>query len=283
MLDRFSISRFSIGYQPMFALFVADGILRVAKQRERIAAGIAAALIIAFAAYTVPALTTVRNEIAPSVVGARSIVEHVDPRHERLFVGHTMTQFVDLLTPGFPYTRVIDEHALPLTAENRPAWLLVERMQTGESGFVFRRERGVLWNIARRHYFDVKLQPLDDRPRFVSGWYAPESMGKDEWRWMGGRAVLLLPPSHGRTVLRMQLGIPAEVMPKNPAITVKLNGRVVEEFHTTDGAVDRNYRVVPAPGELPNVLELSIDRTVTPKDDGRQLGMRLRDLAWGPV
>ena len=34
MLDRFSVSRFSIGYQPMFALFVADGIRRVARQRR---------------------------------------------------------------------------------------------------------------------------------------------------------------------------------------------------------------------------------------------------------
>jgi len=283
MLDRFSISRFSIGYQPMFAVFAADGILRAAGQRDRVAAAIAAALIAAFAIYTLPALTPVRNEDAPPVVATRAVLTDVDPRHDRLFVGHTMSKFVDLLVPGFPYTRVLDDRAMPLTGEDRPAWLLAEITETAPTGLVFRRERGHLWNISRRHYFEVELQPLDARPRFVSGWYAPESMGNDEWRWMGGRAVLLLPPARGRTMLRIQLGIPAEVMPRSPAVTVKLNGRVVDQFHTTDGAVDRDYRVAPAPRGLPNVLELSIDRTVTPKDDGRELGLRLRALCWGPA
>jgi hypothetical protein len=72
------------------------------------------------------------------------------------------------------------------------------------------------------------------------------------------------------------------VMAKNPEITVKLNGRVVDELRTTAGFVERDLRVTPAPRNLPNVLELSIDRTVTPANDGRELGLRLRYLAWGP-
>jgi hypothetical protein len=81
----------------------------------------------------------------------------------------------------------------------------------------------------------------------------------------------------------MHLGVPAEVMPRNPAITVKLNGRVVERFHTTAGYLERDYRVIAAPRGLPNVLELSIEHSVTPAHDGRELGLRMRFLGWGPA
>jgi len=280
MLDRFSISRFSIGYQPMFALFFADGIRRLANDREWLERTIAGAFLIAFITYTLPALTPVRNEIAPSILAARAVAEHVDPTRDQLFVGHTMSKFVDLVTPGFPYTRVMDDRAMPLAARSR-AWLLAEITDTGEEGFVFRRERGNLWNIARRHYFEIKLEPLQHRPRFVSGWYSPESTDIHEWRWMNHHSVTLLPPANGETMLRMHLGVPRELMPQNPLITIKLNGRVVDAFRTRDGYLERDYRVTPAPKGLPNVLELSIDRTVVPSDDKRELGLRLRYLGWG--
>lgn len=297
MLDRFSISRFSIGYQPMFAIFIADGIDRFAALVERRALArrpslgglkpaaplIAAILIIGFIAYTLPALTPVRNEVAPSLVAARAVLDHVNPHADQLFVGHTMSVFMDYVAPGFPFIKVIDDRAMPVSVLNRPAWLLAEITTTGEQGFVFRRERGPLWNIARRHYFAIKLQPLRERPRFLSGWYSPEAMGQEEWRWMSGHSATMLPPAQGETLLRMHLGVPGEVMPQNPRITVKLNGRVVDEFRTTLGYLERDYHVMPAPRGLPNILELSIDRTATLPDDRRSLGLRVRYVAWGPA
>ncbi len=235
MLDRFSISRFSIGYQPMFALFVVDGIRRICngtpssppaeqaasrrgallptnedgaetapaqpagRRRSWLAPTLTTTLILGFVAYTLPALTSVRNEIAPSILAAQAVAKHVDPRREHLFVGHTMTAFMDLVLPGFPYTRVIDDRAMPLTATYKPAWLLAEITETKAEGFLFRRKRGNLWNIARRHYFEIKLAPLRDRPRFLSGWYSPEGMGVEEWRWRRRHSVTLLPPGRGRT------------------------------------------------------------------------------------
>jgi hypothetical protein len=283
MLDRFSISRFSIGYQPMFALFVADGIRRVSGERRWLAPALASALILGFCIYTLPALPTVRNEIAPPIRAVRAVTERVDPQRDRLFVGHTMTAFMDLAAPGFPYTPVIDDRAMPLAPPSQPAWLLAEITETAPEGFVFQRERDNLWNIARRHYFEIKLQPMRDLPRFVSGWYDPEGTGSDESRWMSGHSVTELPPANGRTLLRMHLGVPAEVTAQNPEITVKLNGSVVDRFRTTEGSLERDYRVTAAPGRARNVLELSIEKTVTPVDDGRELGLRLRFLAWGPA
>jgi hypothetical protein len=159
MLDRFSISRFSIGYQPMFALFVADGIARVAKKREWMLSG---ALVVAFFIYTFPVLKPVRNDVAPSILAAQAAAQRVEAGGQ-LFVAHTMTVFMDLVAPGVPYTRVDDDRAVPVPA-SRGAWLLAEVTTTAEEGTMFRRVRGHLWNIARHHYFEIKLVPLRATP-----------------------------------------------------------------------------------------------------------------------
>lgn len=279
MLDRFSISRFSIGYQPMFALFVADGIARVAKKREWM---LSAALVAAFILYTFPALTPVRNEVAPSLLAARAAAERVDPGRDQLFVGHTMVVFVDLVAPGLPYTHVEDDRVMPIAARDR-AWLLAEVTTTEGEGLMFRRERGSLWNIARRHYFEVKLAPLTARPRFISGWYAPESTKRDQWRWMSRESVTLLPPVHEEATLRIRASVPAELIPKRPTLTVKLNGRVIGRVPVDGDSIESELDVAPAPRGLPNVLELSINHTVLPKHESRELGLRLRSLGWGPA
>ncbi|HEX8617058.1 MAG TPA: hypothetical protein VF911_05700, partial [Thermoanaerobaculia bacterium] len=199
MLDRHSVSRFSIAYQPMFALLLADGIERAGKKYAPI---LAAAMLAAFAIYTLPALTPVRNEVAPSIAAVRVVPQVVDPRRARLYVGHTMSRFIDLVIPGFPYTGVVDDRVMPLSSA-KPAWVLAEVTRGGEGGFVFRRERGHLWNIARRHYFTVKLQQIETHPRFLDGWYLPESTGTDEWRWMGAHSVTMLPAAGEQTLLRL--------------------------------------------------------------------------------
>ena len=302
MLDRFSISRFSIGYQPMFAILAADGIRRVAAwsgglQPAGILGGLkptaplveralASALVVSFIAYTAPDLQVVRTTVAPSVLAAQALLRTVDPKRDELYVGHTMSKFVDLVAPGLPYRRVIDDRALPL-APNPRAWLLAEVTETKPEGLMFTRERGHLWNITRRHYFEIVLKPLRTRAQFLAGWYAPEAQDIHEWRWMNGRSVTILPPQSGPAILRMHLGIPGELMDKNPEITVKINGRIADRFRTSEGYLERNVHVMPAPNGAPNTLELSIDHTLSPPphqaSDGRTLGLRLRYLAWGPA
>ena len=170
---------------------------------------------------------------------------------------------------------------MPLTT-SQPAWLLAEITETGEAGMVFRRERGNLWNIARHHYFEIKLQRLTAQPRFVSGWYEPEKDDIWEWRWMAGQSTTILPPSNGRTMLRMRLIPPDEVIQQGGTVTIKLNGQVLETFQPR-GEMARDYRVIAAPGGQPNVLELSIDKTVTREGENRAVGLKLQDLGWGPA
>ena len=279
MLDRFSISRFSIGYQPMFAIFLADGIARVARKREWM---LSAAMTLAFFAFTLPALTPVRNEIAPSILAARAAAQHVHPQRAQLFVGRTMSVFLDLVAPRLPYTGVLDDRAMPFTANKEP-WLLAEIETTPEEGFVFKRERGNLWNIARRHYFEIKLAPLVARANFVSGWYAPELLKSDQWRWMSGSSVTELPGVRGEALLRLHFGVPRELLAKNPNVMVVINGHVIDRFAVTSDSVERDFHVEPAPNNAPNVLELSIDQTVHPEHEPRELGLRLRHLSWGPA
>ncbi|MCU1244761.1 MAG: hypothetical protein JWN02_671 [Acidobacteria bacterium] len=290
MLDRFSISRFSIGYIPMFALLAADGIRRAVRDRADLEPIAGLGMAAAFAFWTLPALTVVRQEISPTVAAMNAMLRTVDPRRDQLFVAFSMAPFMEYYAPYTPWQRVLDERAMPLSVGKRRPVLLTELDHTNPAGPQFRRERGRLWNIARRHYFEVALAPLGPAqlPRFVSGWYAPERAGTDEWRWTGRRGVVTLPPAGGKTKLRLHFNLPGELMPLHPHVTITLNGKPVDSFAPADAHVERDYEVDPAPSGVPNTLVLELDRTLNEArehvgTDGRELGLLLRFLSWGPA
>ena len=288
MLDRYSVSRFSIGYIPMFALLAADGINRVTGGRARWEALAGAALVAAFFAWTLPALTTVRRTISPPVLAAQAVNEVLDPRRDFLFVAQEMTPFVEYFAPYARFQRVLDERALPLSVMGRRPMLIAEIDTTRPTGgWIFRREHDRLWNIARRHYFDVALAPMQRLPQFVSGWYAPERSDVDEWRWMSAHSVTRLPPASGPAELRFRFSIAIEIVPAHPTVTVVLNGAIIDRITITEEHNEKIYDVKPAGGNAPNILELSIDRTLNPAKhhlgtDGRDLGVLLRAISFGP-
>ncbi len=278
MLDRFSINRFSIGYAPMFAIFAADGIRRLTRRTD-LEVALGAVLIAAFAIWTFPVFNIVRNTIAPSVQAVDAVHQHIDHNRDDLFVAFSMTPFIEYLLPHAPYKRVLDERALPLSVGSRRPFLLTELDHTNGAGFVFRRERDRLWNIARRHYFDVALEPVRKVPQFVSGWMPPEHSGTDEWRWMEARSVTLLPPASGSTLLRLNFDVPDELMPQHPTVTIRLNGATIDQFQPAEAHLARDYSVTPGAGV--NTLEITTDRTLNASDP-RQLGLLVRFLSWGP-
>jgi hypothetical protein len=279
MLDRFSINRFSIGYAPMFAIFAADGIARESRGSHAIESAIAALLACAYIVWAAPAFTPVRRDVAPSVRAVETAVKTVNPATTRLFVGYSMTPFIEYLAPDFPITRVMDDRAIPLTpAANRV--LLAEVSEPAPGGTLFTRDRDRLWNIARRHYFEVVLRPLARAGEFGAGWYAPEQQGMDEWRWMGAKSITMLPPAQNDTVLRLNFNIPGELVAKKPLITVSLNGKTLERFRATTADISRDYHVTPLDGI--NVMELSTDQTTKDAITGRDLGLRVRFISWGP-
>ena len=101
-----------------------------------------------------------------------------------------MTPFLEYLAPSLEFTRVIDDRAIPMGASDR-AMLLAEVSLSADcrpAGTLFARDRDRLWNIARRHYFEVVVRPLSNVGEFGAGWYPPEQQGMDEWRWMARAA-----------------------------------------------------------------------------------------------
>ncbi len=280
MLDRFSISRFSIGYIPMFAIFAADGISRVARQRVAVEALLGGGLAIAFAAWAFPSFGVVRGSDAPTVQGVHA-VSRLDPRRDDLFVGVAMHPFMQVLAPNRPYIKVLDERALPLSIGTRRPWLLAEIDMTKPTGYVVRRPHDQLWSIARRHYFDVALEPVLKQAQFVSGWYMAERSETDEWRWMSGHSVTRLPPAAGDTVLRLEGNFPAELLPQKPNVMIILNGDILDRFVPSTEHWQHDYHGNQPHGAA-STLEIVVDRTYVPAGDGRALGFELRFLAWGP-
>lgn len=281
MLDRFSISRFSIGYIPMFAIFAAAGIAHLARHRGAVEGLIGGAFALAFAVWAFPSFAVVRGSDSPTVQGVHA-VGSLDPRRDDLFVGVAMHPFVQVLAPNRPYVKVLDERALPLSIGNRRPWLLAEIDMTKPSGgWFFRRPHDQLWSIARRHYFDVALEPVAKQAQFVSGWYQAERSETDEWRWMSGHSVTRLPAASGETVLRLEGTFPAELLPQKPNVTIVLNGDILDRFVPAAEHWQRDYHA-NQPRGAPSTLEIVVDRTYTPSNDARALAFQLRFLAWGP-
>src|SRR5262245_20720844 len=76
-LDHFSASRFSIGYAPLIALLVADGIALVARRFEPLAS---AALVVLMILWTWPAIAAVRHSVSPPVAAVDWLRNHADRR-----------------------------------------------------------------------------------------------------------------------------------------------------------------------------------------------------------
>ncbi|HEY4641753.1 MAG TPA: hypothetical protein VII75_10445, partial [Thermoanaerobaculia bacterium] len=179
----------------------------------------------------------------------------------------------------YSYVHVLDKRAMPLSIGSRRPWILAELDDSDCDGFVFHRERGHLWNIARRHYFDAGLIPVRTPPQFIAGWYPPLREAPFEKRAMAGHSVTRLRPSTGDTTLRIQFRVPDVLVVAHANITIALNGRVIDRFAAVYDDDDREYHVTPAPNAAPNLLELSIDQTV---HQPRELGMTIRCLSFGP-
>jgi hypothetical protein len=174
---------------------------------------------------------------------------------------------------------VLDKRAMPLSIGNRRPWILAELDDNDRDGFVFHRERGHLWNIARRHYFDAGVISVRTPPQFIAGWYPPTREAPFEMRAMTGRSLTRLPPSTGETTLRIQFRAPDALVVAHATITIALNGRVIDRFAAVYDEDDREYHVTPAQNAAPNLLDLSIDQTIHAP---HELGMTIRCLSFGP-
>ncbi len=114
---------------------------------------------------------------------------------------------------------------------------------------------------------------------YIEGFFDPE---KDDagltWRWMGGEGRVRLPSYRRDSTLRLRAGASVP----GATLTVRFNGRLLEQFVAPTGNFERTYTVSAQQqaGVETSVLDLVVSRTVRNERDPRQLGLRVFDLEW---
>jgi len=284
VLDHFSVSRFSIGYAPLFAILAADGLSLALGRWPRIETWAAAAFAVFVTVWIWPALRDVHKHDSPTFAATEWIRQHFDARSSTLFVHGSMQPFVEAFLPGMPFVATGD--ATPVaSASSRPGDVFViEGATASGSATILARPRKRIFPIVRDRYFEVSVMPLRQLITFEEGWYDPEGSGTSGWRWMSKRARALLPPIHGRASLTLRMYVPLDVMHVAPNIDVWLNGVKLDRIHAAEANFERTY-VVNARGDGSNELVIETDRVVNPAKehiipDPRDLGARVSDIEW---
>lgn len=286
ILDRFSASRFSIGYAPLIALMAAEG-LQWITGRVAIESLAAAALIVVMVVWTWPALVVIRPSISPPVAAADWIRNHLDAQTATIYVDTRMVPFAEWYLPDYHLRFIGDSQPPPSWARRQPGFSFSEDASTSPHAENFIRPHGRLWDLVRQRYFESSVRPIAEMVAFGDGWYSEEGAGPQAWRWMGARSDAKLPPIDGNARLSLSLYVPLDVLPAFPNIVVRLNGNVVDAFRGQRSFISREW-VVHARGNAPNELVIETDRVVTPAAghvgrDARTLGLRLNSIGWVPT
>lgn len=287
MLDRFSTSRFSIGYAPLVALLAADGLALIARKvwLESVGTGALALLMIG---WSWPALGAVRSSIAPPVAVVDWIRNHVEPHHAVVYVDAGMIPYALWYLPEYQL-RFCEKGVPPPAAwtSRVPGYYLAEGTSTSPSAFQASRPHGRVWDVVRHRYFDVAVRPVTEMIVFGDGWYDEEQSGTRIWRWMGARATVDLPPVRGSARLTLDAFAPLDALKGPPLVTVSVDGAVLDRFRATKPDLEREW-IVEGGGAATRRLMIETDGVVTPSashagSDTRTLGLRVNSIGWQPV
>lgn len=285
VLDHFSVSRFSIGYAPLFALFAADGLQLLLHKWPRAEMLSTAFFALFVTVWIWPVLRDARRHDSPTFAAAQWIRQHVDMRSSTLYVSGGMQPFVQAFLPGVPFVLTGDTTPIA-TARSHPGDIFIVEGPTATShATLFARPRGRTVHVVRDRYFEVSILRLQQLIAFEEGWYDPEGFGASAWRWMGKRGRVLLPPIAGRASLGLKMYVPLDALHVAPNIDVRLNGVKLDTIHASDPDIERTYAVT-ARGDAMNELVIETDRIVNPAkqhliNDARDLGVRVSDIEWG--
>jgi len=285
ILDRFSASRFSIGYAPLIALLAANGLQWIFRRAaiEAIAcATIAAGMIV----WTWPALSAVRHTIAPPVAAIDWIRNHVDARTSTLYVDTGMVPFAEWYLSDYKLRFVGEMPPSPTWSRRAPGYYLREEAIWSPHAQNFTREHGRLWQLVRQRYFDVSVRPVEEIIVFGTGWYEEESETQP-WRWMSAHSEASLPPIAGDARLTLSFYVPLDALGTPPHVVIRVNETPVDTFRAQRSFVNRAV-TVRARADAANKLTIDTDRVVVPAakhlgPDARALGLRLNSIGWMPA
>jgi hypothetical protein len=284
-LDHFSISRFSIGYAPLFAILAADGLQILTMRSRRAESWTAAVIAVAIGGWMWAPLREVHRNDSPPFAAIRWIRHHFDPKRSTLFVHDSMQPLVEAFLPDVPFTATGDGMP-PANGTFRTGDLFVIEGDTAFAGaLVFRRPKSRLSHLVRERYFEVSLVPPQGIITFADGFYDLEGEGSGGWRWMGHRARAVMPAFRGRARLALHMYVPLDALKVPPNITITLNGAVLDHIHAIAPNVVRTYSVT-AREQGVNELVIETDRVVNPAKehiggDARDLGVRVSNIEWG--
>jgi MFS family permease len=277
LLDRFSTSRFSIGYAPLFAFLAADGVEIVFARWPRIAIAAAAIFAAIMLIWTWPAIAIVHRTDSPPVAALDWI-----RRHDRVaYIYDSMKPLADALLAERKHV-TLEKGSPPLTGAMREGDVyLLEGVSRIPGAVVFERPRTRIASIARStRYFEASIVPIRQFIEFIDGWYPKE----ESWRWMGSRGVIHLPPRLARMRVVLRMYVPLDALGKPPTLTITFNGNVIDRIVAKEETLERTYDV-NAITTAPNELVIETDEVVNPAKRGlnadtRDLGVRLNAVEW---
>ena len=294
MLDLSAMSRYAIGYMPMHALLAADLIVfagslirRPRFIRAAVVHGGSAALALACAIWTWPALRQLRRNDAPPAAAMHWLQHNTYAGAGTLFIHDGFGPFADYFLPGYDVRFFEDMAQIPLGGFVQPAYIAYPGIRRSAYAHTWVRPHGRLWKIVRSRYFEATVVPIWDAVRYVSGWHDQEGSGEHTWRWMKRSGVIVVPPMPVAGRLTVNFYVPLDLVTPPPTIEVVLNGVVVERIVPTEADVRRSWEV-PSRDAVPNELRLTTSATVIParfgrSTDARELGLRMDSVSWRPA
>lgn len=156
MLDHLSASRFSIGYAPLMALLVADG-LRITARRDVVEAAAAFAVLTVMIGWAWPAFHDLRDAVSPPAAASFWIREHAQPETAVVYVDEAMGPAADWYLPAYRRLPMRDEPPMGEWSRRLQVYELKEGRAPREVAKTFTHPRDRLWNVLRRRYFEVSV------------------------------------------------------------------------------------------------------------------------------
>ncbi|MEK6371482.1 MAG: hypothetical protein AABO58_02190 [Acidobacteriota bacterium] len=291
MLDPTAVSRYAIGYMPLYALLAADA-LAIAfsflpRGKEIVPAAASVILAASLAWWTWPAAKRIRANDAPHIAAIRWVMHNAWPGAGTVFVHNGFGPFAEYFLAPYEKRYFESYDDIPSGGYVEPAFILTGELSKAADAHVFARPHDRLWRIVRQRYFEASVIPAWDLVRFGRGWHDAEGDGGNNWRWMTASSEILLPPAGARSQLTLQFYVPMDALPAPPSIEVTLNGALVERFTADALEMKKSWTVAGRDGGGANELRISTSGAIVPArahpgGDSRELGLKLLAITWQP-
>lgn len=282
-----AVTRYSVGYMPLHALLICEGIAVVSgllwRQRGEVFLFAAtAAGIVLLGAWVWPALRVVATHDSPPYAALDWVRRNTSG--VPLFVDAGLQPGGDYLLTG---RRVLYyENSPAFTEETENAFVVQNALTNARQAIRFVYPRGSLWQVARQRCFESTVERVNGEIRFGEGWYGQEGEGHPTHRWMSRSGTMILPELKSPGRLEIDAYVPADTVKHPITVTVQLGDQLVDRFVAVLPDIKRGW-TLPA-SDKPLEVRFTVSEVVVPANygnpgDTRELGMRLYSSTWRPA